>query len=288
YAARAAVLGRKHGPANRQGRIGAGVANLFGGLLRHARDNSTIYVACRCDGGVRSRVLINASSVERSVRAYTFSYTTFEWAILSCLREINPKEIVGTETPITDVSVLQGELNELRDRKALLALDLLQSYSPMLAEAARQLEAREAELLEQIDENQETVAAPREDAWETMHSLVDLLAATPPGELEDLRLRLRASIRRLISMIFVLVVPRGRSRLVAVQVYFSEGKKRDYLIYRRPTLCNTVHGKTRVTLPEETWVRSFAGGDLDLRRHEHAAKVESLLLGLDLTADVVE
>jgi hypothetical protein len=285
YAARAAVAGRKNGTANRQGRIGNGVANLFGGLLRHARDGCTYYVACRSENGVTTRMLLNRSSTERHTRAYTFPYETFERCVLSRLREIDPAEIVGA-VPVTEVSVLQGELNELRERKAALALQLhtgkLASITT-LGEVLSQLETREAELLAKIDDGAERTVAPRSDAWGMMHSLVDVMDAAE--DREDVRLRLRAAIRRCVDSVYVLIVPRGRNRLVAVQVHFAEGGKRDYLIWRRPTLANAACGTSRVTIPEQCWVHSFKAADgLDLRDKKDVAKVEGLLQRLDLAA----
>src|SRR5262249_49750763 len=116
HAARAAIGGRKNKGA-RGGRIGEGVANLFGGLLRHARDGSTYYVATRVEVAVNSRALLNKSSIETGARAYTFAYAPFERAVLSCLREIDPADVVEP-VPVTEASVLQGELNDLRERKA--------------------------------------------------------------------------------------------------------------------------------------------------------------------------
>src|SRR5262249_38982183 len=72
YATRAVVTGRS--PTPRRGRIGAGVANLFGGMLRHARDGSTYYVASRLEQGVKRRVLLNKSAAACGARAYTFNF----------------------------------------------------------------------------------------------------------------------------------------------------------------------------------------------------------------------
>jgi DNA invertase Pin-like site-specific DNA recombinase len=283
YAARAAVVKRTNGgAANRQGRIGVGVANLFGGLMRHARDGDTYYVASRKEKGVTTRFLRNKTSVENSARAYTFPYEVFEREILGRLREIRPEDIAPA-VPLTEVSALQGRLNELREQKAALALDLLKGYSPMLAEAARQLEAREAELLGQIDENAETVAAPRADAWGNVRTLVDVMDGAE--DREDVRLRLRAAIRRCVDSVWLLVVPKGRDRMCAVQVWFSGGggRHRDYLIYFKPA-----HRGFGGYHPGGTWTRDFAApagvGDFDLRRRADAKKLELLLSALDTTA----
>jgi hypothetical protein len=76
-----------------------------------------------------------------------------------------------------------------------------------------------------------------------------------------------------------LIVPRGRTRLVAVQCWFAGGRHRDYLILTRPASRSA---------PGSWWARSLssaaAPGDLDLRRREDARKLESLLGAIDLDA----
>jgi DNA invertase Pin-like site-specific DNA recombinase len=282
YAARAAVAGRKIAGQNRQGRIGDGVANLFGGLLRHARDGSTFYAATRSDKYGKYKVLLNQSSIEKQGRAYTFPYAVFERAILSCLREIDPRTIINPAPPVTEVSVLQGELNWLRERKAALALELLRGEVSAIADAIRQVEAREAALSAKLDGTAEMAVVPRADSWRDMRSLIDVLDDAPEEEREDLRLRLRASIRRNVESIWALMVPRGRDRLCAVQMRFADSPRaRDYLILSKAGWANA-GGRT-----EGCWkVRSLADivepGDLDLRDAADAAKVAEGLEALDM------
>lgn len=253
YAARAAIgkrtnKGSNTSKAHRQGRIGNGLASLFGGLLKHARNpGETYYVAAYSEKGVTTRVLLNSWSRERKATAYTFPYDTFERAVLSCLREIDPDEVVSP-VPITEVSVLQGELNDLRERKVALAL-ALRDVGNIAAVAAelKKVEDREQDLLAQIDDSAERVAVPRSDAWRTMQSLVDVLDTAE--DREDVRLRLRAALRRNVDTIHVLVVPRGRERLCAVEIDFAEGGRRNYLIRRHPTAGAAKCGTERRRIP---------------------------------------
>jgi len=287
YPARAAVTQRKNkgsdnGVAvNRQGRIGKGVANLFGGLLRNARDGSTYYAASRSENGTVSKVLLNKSSIEGHSKAYTFPYGDFERALLSKLREIDPAEIVNP-VPETSVSVLQGELNWIRERRATLALELLKGEVAEVADALRQLKVREDELVAQLDHNTEMTIVPRADSWRDMQSLVDLLDQTPEADREDVRLRLRGALRRIVSGVWVLVVPRALARLCAVSVFFGDGGVRHYLILRKQAVVNPSSRK-----PGGCWVDDFKAlaldsAGLDLHQRDHAADLERVLLALDL------
>lgn len=233
-AARAAVNSRRNPP----GAIGEEVANLFGGLLRHARDGQSYYAATRSEGGVIYRVLLNRSSVQGQSRAYTFPLRVFERAILKCLEELDPAEVVEP-APVETVSALRGELNLLRERKAALALELLKGDVAAIAQALRQVEARERELAAQVGEAEELVVAPREDAWRDAKGLIGLLDNAE--DREDVRLRLRAAIRRVVDSIWIAVHSLGRHRLCFAQVWFRSGRraaKRDYLIVVRRTLQN--------------------------------------------------
>jgi DNA invertase Pin-like site-specific DNA recombinase len=229
YAARAAVLSRK----SKQGRIGNNVANLFGGLLRNARDGGTYYAATRSDNGVVSRVLLNQSSIEGKSRAWTFPYATFERALLSELRELNPADVLGRPEGPADADVLRGELDWVLERKAALAGELLKGDLAAIADALRQLTAREAELVGRLDEAAEEAARPLEGTWRDARDLAELLDRAPPEEVEDIRLRLRAALRRIVESIWIYVCRRGRDRLAAVQVRFAGGGMREYVIQHR-------------------------------------------------------
>src|SRR5262249_6256741 len=84
-------------------------------------------------------------------------------------------------------------------------------------------------------------ARPLTDAWADAHSLIDVLdGAEDPA---DTRLRLRSALRRVVEEMRLLVVPRGKDRLGAVAVYFTDGApggqgRRDYLVWYRPPRSN--------------------------------------------------
>jgi DNA invertase Pin-like site-specific DNA recombinase len=258
YAARAAVLGRKNGgTANRQGRLGNDVANLFAGLLRNARDGSTYYAAIRVDrprsdrphGGKRphppangkpyvTRVLRTQSGIEGRGHNHTFPYAVFERAVLSRLQELDPADVLGQDKP-ADVTVLQGELDYVKERRAKLAALLRgdDDVDELVAEL-RRLKDREAELLGQLDEAQERAAKPLEETWRVAQSLVGLLDGAAGEDREDRRLRLRAALRRMVDSVWLLVVPRGRDKVAAVQIRFEGGGRREYLVWHRGPQAN--------------------------------------------------
>ena len=95
------------------------------------------------------------------------------------------------------------------------------------------METRKVEVVEDLKKAQAQAACPAMAAWEELGSLVDVLDGAPDPD--DARLRLRAALRRLIDSVWLMIVPRGSTRMCAVQVWFAGGKRhRDYLIYHRP------------------------------------------------------
>jgi hypothetical protein len=278
YAVRAAMTGRK----NKPGRIGKAVSNLFGGLLKNARDGESYYVNAWSQKGLFIRFLMNKTSREGLSKCYSFPLSDFEQAILYRLREIDPDTIKPAATT-TEVSVIQDELNFIRGRRTELALLLTTQGAdlPEVTAALGQLASREKELLAKVEKNAETVVKPLSNTCREVHRLTDLLyTAKTPEEREDIRLRMRAAFRRWISEIWLLVVPRGKDRLCYVQIYFTDGRRRDYLIFRRSPRGNHKDKMTPARLYVET--KPALVPNCDLRKRDHADRMERALLAWEL------
>jgi hypothetical protein len=101
------------------------------------------------------------------------------------------------------------------------------------------LEVREAELTAKLDDAEEKAVKPLTDSWRDAKSLADLLDAAPDPE--DVRLRLRAALRRNIDSVWLLVVHHGKTAIGSSQVHFADGGYRSYLIIHRPPHANK-HG----------------------------------------------
>jgi hypothetical protein len=95
---------------------------------------------------------------------------------------------------------------------------------------------------------------------------------------------LRAALRRIVKEIWILVVPKGRDRLAAVQIWFAGGERhRDYFIFHRPPRSN---GKATKPGFWQAWSLAEVAvpGNLDLRDRQHAKRLEAALTTLDLAA----
>jgi hypothetical protein len=98
---------------------------------------------------------------------------------------------------------------------------------------------------------------------------------------EDVRLRLRAVLCRLVDKIWVLIVRRGSYRLAAAQVHFAGGKWRDYLIVHQTAGFRRQGGWEPLSPP------TLAGqGALDLSKPAHVARLEKALLAMPLPTEL--
>jgi DNA invertase Pin-like site-specific DNA recombinase len=266
--------GRKGGP---QGRRGDGV-NLFRGLLRDARDGSTFYSARRPNG---SHLLVSTGPLETGGQSYTFPYEVFESSILSCLTEIDPRDILPANNGGPDEShALASELAGVEARLAEVERELETGDVAVLARVARRLEERKQSLLAQLAEAKQKAASPVGEAWGEAQSLARILAdATDP---DDMRTRLRAALRRIIDRVWVHITvgdrPSRFRRRAFVQIDFQGGGRRYYVIGHRPA------GKGR---KEEVtggcWDAGEKGqvGWVDLAYPEHLSAVNRILLELE-------
>jgi DNA invertase Pin-like site-specific DNA recombinase len=289
--AQAALQGRTGDFA--RGRKGDEETNLFTGRLHCAvtgEKMNLIHGLGRKGSEPRKRYVYLSSTVERGVRGGRprFDYPTFEAALLSCLRELRPEDITGEPSAVND---RKGEMSRLSGR--LLDIDSRLERARQRARTAKDFDAF-LDLIQELQSERkrvsEQVAALQQEEEDgkpadlgEAQSLIGMLAQAPAGQRNDLRRRLKARIRQLVSGVWVLVTARGWTRLAAVQVWFAGGqRRREYLILHRG-------GKSSdATRQNNRWeVQSLADaaqpGELDLRDPGHAARLETVLASMELT-----
>jgi DNA invertase Pin-like site-specific DNA recombinase len=273
FAARAGAAER----GQLRGRLGVQTINVFAGLVSNAREGDSYFLMQRNEGR-RYYVLITRNSQEGISPCYSFPYAAFERAVLSLMAEIDPREIVGGNGHADEVMALSGELATVEARIASLEAELQAGDIPSLARALRQLEERKRDLVVARDAARAKATRPLAESWGECRSLLGAIDSA--SDQEDARLRLRSALRRIVSEIWLLVIPQRLARLAAVQFYFEGGARRDCLIYYRPA-----HSGFGGRKPEQWWARSLADvvkpSDLDLRRREDTAKLEAALAGVD-------
>jgi DNA invertase Pin-like site-specific DNA recombinase len=251
--------------------------NVFKGILKHARDGEGWLITNRGTTVRPELVLLNTTGRAGRGRCCTFPYGVFEDAVLSCLKEIDPAEVLGRpDAGPSRAEALRAKLANVRTDIGGIQGDLKAAYSKRLGEVLREKEKEEEELAVQLQEELARSVRTAEKCWAELPGLLEAIngAADP----EAARLKLRTVLRAAVEEVWLLTVRRGKTTLAAVQVWFDGAEKhRDYLILYRAA---TNHRKGG------WWCRSLshlAGpGDLDLRRREDAAELEELLAAIDL------
>lgn len=282
HAARAGASSRRR-PGKKDAPPNGSLHNLFAGMITDARNGGSYYAVQRADGrnpptnGEWPRVLINTKSVEGEVPCVSFPLEAFERALLSQLREIDARELLGDEGNVNESAALAGELATVEADISRLEYELEEGGDaiPAVVRVLGRKEARRKELADALAVARATEATPVSAAWGEYGSLCDVLdRATDPA---DARYRLRAALRRIVSGVWLLVVPRGRTRAAVVQVRFNGTEKvRDYIITHAPTIANG-----RATKPAQLVACSFSapnGRDLDLRKAADVRVAERLAL----------
>src|SRR5262249_33905805 len=118
-------------PRKNPGRTGAGdFVNIFAGLLKDALGNNgsgggdSYRSAPRMPAhgrGDKGRVLVNQAAMEGRDKCRSFPLATFEDAVLSALREIDPHEILNGNNGPDESLVLAGELARVESKIGELA-----------------------------------------------------------------------------------------------------------------------------------------------------------------------
>jgi DNA invertase Pin-like site-specific DNA recombinase len=268
YAARAALTSRRGKP----GRLSKDRVNIFAGLLHDARDGGKLHQVNKGKkgGGVLLASYKAAQGVDGAKWA-SFPLATFEAAVLSCLQEIDPREVLPRKEKGADkVMVTAGRLAEVEAEIEKVKARLQTRYSEAIADVLVRHETERGKLVEQLTQARQEASTPLSDAWGECRSLVDALDAAPDAE--DARIRLRAALRRITENVWSLFIVRGKWRIAAVQLWFTGGAHRDYLILHR-----AANGGSVAVRPSQWWCRSLASaapGKLDLRKPGHAVRLD--------------
>src|SRR5262249_54431419 len=170
------------------------------------------------------RILINMRSTEGNATCYTFPFAVFEAAILDRLAELNPRDVLPGAGQPDETMVLSGELARVKSSISALVEEMeAQGESAALFKRLREKESAERELAGKLADARQRAAHPLSECWGEAQSLARMLEQAPDPE--DVRVRLRSALRRIVVGIWILVVPVGRRRLCAAQIWFAEGDR---------------------------------------------------------------
>src|SRR5262249_12437576 len=116
---------------------------------------------------------------------------------------------------------------EFRLAKIAAELEDEDDEVPTLVRTVKNLDAKLQDLLRREAAARQREINPRSAVWSEAQTLLSLAQDEPR------RLRLRALLQQMIEAAWVLIVPRRSHRLLALQVHFKGGARRDYFIHYR-------------------------------------------------------
>jgi hypothetical protein len=244
-----AAQGAKKSRELKGGRPAKRRVNLFSHLLRDAWDKSPLHFV---DKGGRGNDLFKSSTSRDGVpgsRNVSFPADVLERALLSCLKEIKPKDILPPTNGGQDkLLTLTGRLAELDTHMAGLKARLddpaNQGIMDIILEGLRKAKPERDNVAEELAQARQEAATPLAESWGQAGGLIEALAGAP--DQEAARLRLRKVIRRVVESIWCFFVAKGHTRAAVVQIFFTGGKRRDYVI-------GLVGGHKNVYVRREPW-----------------------------------
>lgn len=257
------------------------VRNLFTGLLRDARDGCTLVTVTESDKCRSVRLVSSGAQRGKDGSDYrTFPYPVLEAAVLRLLKELKASDVLPPAAGgVDEVAHWSGRLQDIEHRIAKLTaamkgdgdfdlgLRLLRDLGSEKQDAAAKLEKARAER-----------ATNEVEVLGATQSLIGLLAEAEGDELLALRTKIKARVAQLISEARVLIVPGGRARSAAVQLWFrGSDRRRDFVIAYTP-------GDRHAAADWEAASFAEAGlpGDLDLRDRGHVKRLKAMLAAAEL------
>ena len=278
HATQATIKGRARVGRGRRGKH----VNLFAGLLRDARDGGGSMYYSRQNA--RSALIVPVGAKYGRGSAWSsFPAGAFDETILSRLAEVTAADVGGGDDTGRQVEALAGRVAELDDlvRQWSAKMDDPNTVDIVAAKLG-ELNGKRKALAEELAEAQREAASPLSESWGEFRSLADMMKADPSDEL---RVKVRAALRRSVESVHCLFTGTNRVRVAAVQVWFrGEAHHRDYLFRHHYT-----NGKSdgRTKWSGRTEVLTFAEaspGPLDLRKKKDTAKLLKALTALELKA----
>jgi hypothetical protein len=256
----------------RPGKVGA-IVNVFAGLLKDALAGTSY--TCGVESKTGQRTLRSSAPRVSAGKANSIPLLVFESAFFYFLDELDAHAVLNGDSP-DETGTLAGQLEHVRAKIAENERVAEESPSEAIARVLARLEVKEKALAKALAEARQRAASPLSEVFGSAKQLVKVIHS---DDGEEKRLRLRAALRRIIGEIRLLVVPRGRERLAWCQVWFSNGKRRDYLLHHSPML-RTPRANRPAVLKVESKPQLTA--PIDLRKPDDARKLESYLAAEDI------
>jgi hypothetical protein len=219
--------GRQTGPR------GVGIASLFTGMIRDARDGETMhltYAGSSRKNNCRVLVSYGCRNGKPGSVHLPFPYDATERAILRLCRELKPADVLGDKADDrqAEISALSGRRQELIAKIAKVQRRVLEEKGiDSLVSLLEQLDDEKKGVEADLQRLQEEAAHRQPTALADTQTLVELLEKAEGAERQALRTKIKARIRQLVAEVWVLVQDVSETiRVARVQVLLHSGREK--------------------------------------------------------------
>jgi len=217
-----------------RGPRGTGVRNLFTGILRNYDDGCAMQIVHK---GKRSAgpsiVSAGAKRGQKGSVYVSFPYDVFEHAFLKWTTELKARDIVPASvqpTAIEDqLSEEKGKLTDINAKIAKAKKKMLGDGDfDSLTDVLVTLDGRKKEVQAKIDRLTADLHTSDDSSLSQTQELIEFLKTS--NDPTDLRTRLKARIRTLITDIQITLKTEGQIKLAEVLVWFDGGASRHFWV----------------------------------------------------------
>lgn len=221
------------------GRPGEYETNLFTGIVFHAEDKTAMSVhtfnQSTTEGGETKayRYLTSGATANGSPRrgtALSFPYPPFEKAVLQALSELTPADVLGEEggnEREAEIADLTGKLVVLDHRiqdAEQKAADPHEETPEVYVGLLKTLHRSKKDTVRRLEELKADAATCKAVNLGEVQSLLGLLSSVKGEELKEVRKKLKAKVRAVVSDIWVHITRVTHMRRVAqVQIHLRNG-----------------------------------------------------------------
>lgn len=234
------------------GRPGEFETNLFTGIVFHAEDKKPMSVhtfnQSTTEGGeVKAyRYLASGSTANGAARrgtALSFPYPPFEKAVLQAISELTPADVLGDEGDDereAEIAELTGKLVVLDHRiqdAEQKAADPNEESPEVYVGLLKTLHRSKKDAVRRLEELKADSASCKAVNLGEVQSLLGLLGAAKGGELKEVRKKLKAKVRAVVSEIWVHITRVTHMQRVAqVQIHLRNGTIKKLVVQHRSGL----------------------------------------------------
>ena len=232
-------------------------ANLFTHLIKDAADGAEMIRVSRSSAGKPYVYLCNANAHGgKGGSLHSCNYNLFERLFLRFVRELKVEDVMGTDEGQSidnDIEAIRGSLSDVEERIAKAEHAILEDGDfEAMKRVLKQLERKRQDLRESLERLQIEAARCRDAHLTDTQKLIELLESTEDEELLELRGRIKAKIRQLVSQMWYLKI----GTWVLLQIHFHSGGIRKFCIMPKSKLAmGRVH--QQATLKPQEDLRNY-------------------------------